>query len=1342
MSLIDLYELVKKYPTYAELVKNYEYVDDTSKAGNLYEKMWSLIILLGIHKDFQPSIYTYHYGNINNKSTKPVKDIYRYMKNTKIFGSNGGGASDITLKSEDTWVFMSSKLFVDGSKKSISAYDIEKIMAVRNAHSEYETSKIYLCVKDKQTVDLTIDRCTGSNKHLEMAIAGIMDMNDLEYYYGELRQTIKNIPIEKINKKFGTDKDHLKLRFHQDLLSHQMMKQIDKKMKHLLLGAKARSGKTYCIGGLLLKFYKKNGRLNALVITPAPNETMTQFIDDLFNKYRDFNDINIVAIKKGSDLDNLNLEENNIIVVSKQLLDGYVGENAILKIKNLHLDMIVFDENHFHGTTQMAVNMLSEYTMDNTIRVYLTATFGKTLNNWDIPPECQFYWDMISEHLCKHRNVTELIEQYGEDVKLFLNNKNKEECLRDYDNMPDLCIITNLMDLTRYEDIKRAVKDTDFGFSFSALFALHYDEKKDKYSFKYPDEVDKFLKYISGRSKDEIIRDIMSIFERIKMISGREMSRTNLNNGDFTTQLWFLPYGPEMPINAVSECLMDRMKKNSVLSTYSIMIVNSTKEYTDIKKEISEAEINAKKKGDQGLIILAGNQLTLGITLPYVDIVMLINDAKSSDRIVQMMYRCMTEALKKHNKINNGDKKMGFVVDLNVSRILNTLIEYYNKKNLNATDAIKYIIETNLIYFDPDIFYTKILKGDLINKLTDIWKTNPVNKLKSLLHKLKNMMIAIESDDQIKLDKLFTALNKNGAHGTFTFDESILPALPTGTKGKKPKKSATTQHISFTLDVLVLIIPLCCILTIKNANTDFIEIIQIIKNDPKLLEIFDDQSLIWWKQKGVIEIIEAIVAKYVTKDSSIYDITIKIKTSLRDLIDYPKELLELIDDCLKPKQKEKEDNGEVFTPMNIVFEMLETLDEYYIKEKGKSIFSEKDYKWGDILGCGMGNFSVGIYLKLMEGLKAEIPDALTRKKHILKNMIYMAEINKKNIFICKQIFDVNHEGINMFEGDMLSAKLPLFDVIVGNPPYNKNGIRSAKKKDENVNQEKASTLWIDFIKKAMDLLKPKGYLACMHPNTWLKKSHVLHDVLLTKHIMWMKLWDNASSKKLTHGETPIVQYVLCNENKQANTLVISQNTRGRLNKIETTYLDPKFNIPSAYFSIFNKLRTFIDNNNLQIKVYTNTVGNTGEEIRLFKDHTHTGELKKITADDNWSIYTENNTEVKLRKTIKPHPNAKLPKIIFAYKSRCKPFLDKGVLGITGGDNAYIIGDNLETLIKVFRFKICLIICDFMKYRQDFVSRESYEYIPDIRKLGNITELELYDMIGFTPDEIKQILSTI
>jgi len=54
---------------------------------------------------------------------------------------------------------------------------------------------------------------------------------------------------------------------------------------------------------------------------------------------------------------------------------------------------------------------------------------------------------------------------------------------------------------------------------------------------------------------------------------------------------------------------------------------------------------------------------------------------------------------------------------------------------------------------------------------------------------------------------------------------------------------------------LPYVIPLTCILTIENKNKDFIIMLNNIKDSKELLEIFDDQCLIWWNKKGLINIL-------------------------------------------------------------------------------------------------------------------------------------------------------------------------------------------------------------------------------------------------------------------------------------------------------------------------------------------------------------------------------------------------------------------------------------------------------------------------------------------------------
>lgn len=1137
MNGIELFERMKTASSAMELI---DYFPEQGKKGNTYEKLWSNIILFGFCPNLSNDIYDNYEGNVNTCNLKKVDDIQLYLTNLNVLSKGLGGSSDITLQNKNTgeWIFISCKFFKDDDNKSIDKYDIQNLVSIKqyNQH-KYKEYKNYLFVKDKKKVQNLIENSQETSNYITDNIYIILDVNDLEICFKELQNAIKDISFNEINSKFCNTKIPLELRFHQDLITYKQLQKIEEGEKELLLGAKARSGKTYCVGGLFLKYNTKYNTLNCLIITPAPTETLSQFTDDLFHKFKDYIGINIVEIRKGTDFNDMILQDKNIIIVSKQLLDDYVCEKKVDKIKNLKLDFIVFDENHFHGTTQMAKDIFTSYSSQKTIKLYLTATYAKPLNEWNIPMDCRHYWDIEDEQLCKKRNIHGLIEKHGQDVERFVNDSNKELILAVYDKMPDLHIITNMMDRKRYDIIKDQIKDTSYGFSNGTLLST----TKNGSNFKFIDQVDTMLEYITGHGTVmSIIPDKKSIFERIKNISNESNSRTKLNKGDFTTQLWFLPFGHNMLIDNVSKCLKDRMLKNHELKNYEILIVNSKKDYKvkNIKEEIKNKELKAKEEGKVGLIILAGNQLTLGITLPFVDIVFLFNDILSSDKIVQMMYRCMTETINtvENDKINSGKKHFGFVVDLNISRVLNTLLDYnVYKKDLNLEQKIMYLVENNLINIDSDLFQSKENKTELVEKLMNIWKTDPINNLKMLLRKIEEQVIEMDTKDQKILNQHFSSSIGDGkVNVKVEFDDNSqelqngkVVVKNSDSEPEYKEKEEDTEaknNISLTKDILPFIIPLSCILTMKTDNVDFMEMLNIIKTNPELLCVFNDQSFIWWNKKDIIVMIEKIVQRYIQKNSSIYNIAIQFKMSLHNLIDNPKELLELIDSCLKPKQLEKKKFGEVFTPMTLVNEMIDKLDVCYTKTYGKSIFVEKDFKWFDST-AGMGNFPISVYLKLMEGLKIQFPLESERKKHILENMLYMSELNKKNVFIINQIFNISKEyKMNLYEGDslLLDTKtvwdITHFDVILGNPPYQDN-------------KSKNGTLWDKFITKSLKNLREGGYLVYIHPSGWRNvdgKFKKTQKELLLRDLQYLEIHNEKDGIKTFSSETRYDWYILRN----------------------------------------------------------------------------------------------------------------------------------------------------------------------------------------------------------------------
>lgn len=447
---------------------------------------------------------------------------------------------------------------------------------------------------------------------------------------------------------------------------------------------------------------------------------------------------------------------------------------------------------------------------------------------------------------------------------------------------------------------------------------------------------------------------------------------------------------------------------------------------------------------------------------------------------------------------------------------------------------------------------------------------------------------------------------------------------------------------------------------------------------------------------------------------------------------HPK-VLDTIRAYLIPEQKDRENFGEVFTPLELVCEMLSKLP--------KKVWSDPSLVWLDPAN-GIGNFPVIVYYKLMDGLKKVFPNEAKRSKHIIEKMLFMIELNPVNVSICKKIFKMldSDSKPNVYTGNTLElnqAKLRAkgfpdkYDIIIGNPPFNSGGIKSST-------SNTGKTIWPDFIDYAFSLLADKGWLLFITPLSWLRKSHSNHTQLLEKHIVWLQLWDNINALMEINAKIPLSMYVLQNtlNVKKHKTEVIStiKSTNTKTNSL--VYLNPSESIPLAYHSIFDKLYSYITKNDLQLEVKAKTVQETGKDFPLPIDY-------KKEKKDTYSVTTYTVKEgIKVLRSTHKHPDALSTKLIIANKSSFTgAFIDKGYLSLSSGDKFYILGSNLDWLLKLLFFNISNIIVSFTKYRQDFLDREAFSFIPDIRKLGHeISEDELYELIGLTKDEIKQVVT--
>ncbi len=1176
MNIKEFINYIINFNNIDDILDNYQTQSDK---GFIFERLFDIVIKFGFCNIFSRSIFNHMIGNSNNGKLKVLENINQYL-DEKIISGNSGGCSDITLQNKDNneYIFISSKYPKSKEdikkEKSVDYYDIQKIIAMIDDNKDiYKNYKIYLVVPNKNRV---LDKVKSANKSSNyitkyMHEDNILDKYDLNKYFLAFKEDIIKNQNEDWQSIYLNCKENLNLRFHQELITQKTSLLIEEGNKSFLWGCKCRSGKTYMIGGIINKQFNIKQKLNVLIITPAPTETSPQFTNDLFHKFKDFDKFKIHHIEGSDMINKIKLSENNIFVMSKQLLHKYINDKTIMIIKNLKLDIIGFDENHYTGTTDKSKDILNSYSSKNTVKILLTATYNKSLKEWDILPECQMFWDIEDEQICKsilinENNLDKLKEKHGnkyidKTITYYTNlGLSINDIFKSYEKMPDLHLITNMFDSQRYEILKEKLNNENkMGFCFDTLFGLN--ENKNKFSFE--NEVKTFLRYISGSNKEE--DGDKTIFTRINYICSEKNCRNPF------TQIWFLPPNN---INEISLCLEKLMKQDLILKKYDIMCINSKNDNLakDVKDEINKKEIEAKSRGKLGLILLAGNMLKLGITLNLCDVVILLNNSLSSDTVFQQMYRCMTEG---------DNKKIGIVVDLNISRVLTTCINYTiykNEKNIN--DKINYLIKNNLINIDVDMMLNKKIDAEyIIKKIMDIWKEDPINSFNSLMRRLDNDCEEFDNPTQKLINKFFAESTKNnivGATIIFKDTEDDVQELPTGKQKINHSEEDSNyseksddddkeyeKQISFTKNVLKQIIPLTCILTIKNSNMDFVRMLNDIKENPELLNTFDDQCLIWWNKKGLIDFIKDIVDKYFDKTSNTYNISIQLKMSLQCLIDNPKELLELISECLIPKEMEKKKFGEVFTPINFINDkMLKEIENYWMNKYNENIYTNDKLTWYDP-AAGMGNYPIAIYYKLMDGLKEKIPNYIERKTHIIEKQLYMGELNKKNNLIIKQIFNINNDfKLNLYEGNTLEIDINKvyginkFDIIIGNPPYN-----------EELKESGAKPLYNKFIEYYIDKCNLLSFIV---PSRWFaggKGLDKFREMMINRtDIIYINNYNDA--RKIFGNTVSIeggVNYFLIDKNY--NGLCDYNGSKVKLNTFDII-------LDSKYYEIVNKITKY------------------------------------------------------------------------------------------------------------------------------------------------------------------------
>ena len=170
---------------------------------------------------------------------------------------------------------------------------------------------------------------------------------------------------------------------------------------------------------------------------------------------------------------------------------------------------------------------------------------------------------------------------------------------------------------------------------------------------------------------------------------------------------------------------------------------------------------------------------------------------------------------------------------------------------------------------------------------------------------------------------------------------------------------------------------------------------------------------------------------------------------------------------------------------------------------------------------------------------------LTFNLEFVEVLCYDCQVKKENIWFitdCPQkakiIEHKRFNGVNVVCEDYLlwsETTSMKFDIIVGNPPYN-----AAREKCN------GNTIWPDFVKKSLSLLKKDGYLCFVHPPAWRKpESDLWND--LSKKILYLSIQDKVTGQKVFGATTRFDWYVA--KNSTNSTLIKVSGEDGKLNSI-------------------------------------------------------------------------------------------------------------------------------------------------------------------------------------------------
>ena len=409
--------------------------------------------------------------------------------------------------------------------------------------------------------------------------------------------------------------------------------------------------------------------------------------------------------------------------------------------------------------------------------------------------------------------------------------------------------------------------------------------------------------------------------------------------------------------------------------------------------------------------------------------------------------------------------------------------------------------------------------------------------------------------------------------------------------------------------------------------------------------------------------------------------------------------------------------GEVFTPKALVDEMLDKLP--------AELWGNKELKWCDP-ACGSGNFLYHVKLRLMEGLAEVIPDEDEREKHIVENMLYGVELQRKNTYLCMfkldpdNKFKTNIVCANSLEFDFWGGMK--FDVVLGNPPYqemSQTGGRGSKR----------NNLYSKFMELAMDvLLYDGGYLVFITPRGWMTSGSKNTRFFSERTAIFVDV--NGADPYFKGIGSSFSWFVIHN----------SRNTQNLLTEIRSTFQKKVYTSRVLMKSPFYPMLITTES----IAIFNKTVFSDTDKMEFSaKSFNHEFEKNILSKEkDDAHPYLVHHTPTQILYAQKEPPNYGCYKVICPLTT----YWEK--LGVTTDgvteNFRYIIAENQEEAERVksiLHLKLFRFIINMTRW-SNFNVPGVMNLLPKVDFSTEWTDQNLYSHFNLTAEEITLIEETV